>query len=503
MRRLLFLLLSLLLLVACSSEAPATQPATEPTEALPENTVAAPTDEPASEPIGAEAATATDVATTTPTSEALADPTEPPAEEMTATIGLELVADGLVSPVALVPVPDDSGRLFVVEQTGQVLIISAEGAVLPEPFLDIQDRMVTLNQGYDEKGLLGLAFHPAYAENGRFFVYYSAPLREEAPQDWDHTSHLSAFTVSVDNPDAADPASEEVILEVDQPQGNHNAGSIAFGPDGYLYVPLGDGGSANDVDVGHVADWYEANEGGNGQDLAQNLLGSILRIDVDAAGENGEAYAIPADNPFADQAGAEAVWAIGFRNPYRMSFDMGGDQALFVGDAGQNLWEEVSIVEAGGNYGWNVKEGTHCFSTASPSQSLATCPDTDADGRSLIDPIIEYQNGNAAGGLGLVVIGGNVYRGSALSGWDGLYIFGDWSTGFGQPNGTLLVATPPTADGTMWNWQELTVAGSENGRLNEYLLSFGQDNEGEVYVLTTETSGPSGNTGKVYQIVAP
>jgi glucose/arabinose dehydrogenase len=391
----------------------------------------------------------------------------------------------------------------VIDQVGQIHIITADGEVLAEPFLDIQDRLVTLDEGYDERGLLGMAFHPEYADNGRFFIYYSAPLRAEAPQGWDHTSHLSAFTVSPDNPDVADPASEEIIMQVDQPQGNHNAGSITFGPDGYLYVPLGDGGAADDVGTGHVADWYEANEGGNGQDLAQNLLGSILRIDVDTEGANGEAYAIPADNPFVDQAGAEEVWAIGFRNPYRMSFDMGGDEALFVGDAGQNLWEEVSIVEAGGNYGWNVKEGAHCFSTANPDQSLEECPDTDADGRSLIDPIIEYQNGNAQGGLGLVVIGGNVYRGSALPEWDGWYIFGDWSTGFGQPDGTLLVATPPETEGEMWMWQELTVAGSENGRLNEYLLSFGQDNEGEVYVLTTETAGPTGNTGKVYRIVSP
>jgi glucose/arabinose dehydrogenase len=349
-----------------------------------------------------------------------------------------------------------------------------------------------------------MAFHPAYADNGRFFLYYSAPLRAEAAADWDHTSHLSEFSVSADNPDVADPDSEQILMMVDQPQGNHNAGSIAFGPDGYLYIPLGDGGAADDVGTGHVEDWYETNAGGNGQDLAQNLLGSILRIDVDNEGTDGRAYAIPSDNPFADQAGAEEIWAIGFRNPYRMSFDMAGDQALFVGDAGQNLWEEVSIVEAGGNYGWNVKEGTHCFSTDNPDESLEECPDMDADGRTLIDPIIEYQNANAEGGLGLVVIGGNVYRGSALPEWDGYYIFGDWSTSFGEAaDGTLLLATPPDAAGGLWPVQELMVAGSDNGRLNEYLLSFGQDSSGEVYILTTETAGPTGNTGKVYKIVPP
>jgi glucose/arabinose dehydrogenase len=418
-------------------------------------------------------------------------------------VGLQLVAEGLTSPVALVPVPDESGRLFVVDQIGQIRVITAEGELLEEAFLDIRERLVSLDENYDERGLLGMAFHPTYAENGRFFLYYSAPLQAEAPADWDHTSHLSQFTVSGDNPDVADPASEQLLLAVDQPQGNHNAGSIAFGPDGYLYVPLGDGGAADDVGLGHVEDWYETNVGGNGQDLGQNLLGSILRLDVDNQGTDGRVYAIPGDNPFVNQAGAEEIWAIGFRNPYRMSFDMAGDQALFVGDAGQNLWEEVSIVEAGGNYGWNVKEGTYCFSTANPNESLEECPDMDADGRPLIDPIIEYQNGNAAGGLGLVVIGGNVYRGSALPQWDGLYIFGDWSTSFGQADGTLFLATPSDAAGELWPIQELMVADRDNGRLNEYLLSFGQDNSGEVYILTTEMAGPGGNTGKVYKLVPP
>ena len=493
------LITAILLLAACdgtapTGETPVVEPeATEvevptimPTEEITEEPTAAPTEEPTAEP----------------TEEPTAEPTEEPMAEMDTTVGLQLVAEGLTSPVALVPAPDDSGRLFVADQIGQIRIITAEGQLLEEPFLDIQERLVSLDENYDERGLLGMAFHPAYADNGRFFLYYSATLRAEAPADWDHTSHLSQFTVSADNPDVADPASEQILMMVDQPQGNHNAGSIAFGPDGYLYIPLGDGGAADDVGLGHVEDWYETNAGGNGQDLAQNLLGSILRIDVDNEGTDGRAYVIPGDNPFADQAGAEEIWAIGFRNPYRMSFDMAGDQALFAGDAGQNLWEEVSIVEAGGNYGWNVKEGTHCFSTANPDESLEECPDMDADGRTLIDPIIEYQNANAEGGLGLVVIGGNIYRGSVLPQWDGLYIFGDWSTSFGQADGTLLLATPPAA-GELWPIQELMVAGRDNGRLNEYLLSFGQDNSGAVYILTAETAGPSGNTGKVYKVVPP
>ena len=502
--KLIVLIMAVFLLAGCGGETDVTDTpsldndnlatdVTEPTAAATEEVMEEPTEEPMEEV----------------TEEPMEEATETPAAEPTVeggeepgamSVGLELVAVGFTSPVALVASPDDSGRLFVADRPGQISIITADGQLSEQPFLDIQDRMVTLEGDYDERGLLGLAFHPDYANNGRFYLYYSAPLRAEGPAGWDHTSHISEFTVSTDNPDTADPASERLLLQVDQPQSNHNAGSIAFGPEGYLYIPLGDGGAADDVDVGHVEDWYAENQGGNGQDLAQNLLGSILRIDVDNEGTDGRAYAIPADNPFVDIAGAEEIWAIGFRNPYRMSFDMGGDQALFVGDAGQNLWEEVSIVESGGNYGWNVKEGTSCFSTANPDQSLDSCPAEDADGRPLVDPIIEYQNGNAPGGLGLVVIGGNVYRGSAMPEWEGFYIFGDWSTAFDQANGTLLIAMPPDGDG-LWTMQELMIAGSDNGRLNEYLLSFGQDSSGEIYILTTENAGPAGSTGKIYRLV--
>lgn len=176
------------------------------------------------------------------------------------TVGLELVADGLAAPVVFKPIPDGSGRSVIADQTGQVYVLDAEGNLLDEPFLDLSGRLVEISTDYDERGLLGLAFHPEYADNGRFFVYYSGPLGADAPADWNHTSHISEFQVSATDPNLADSESEEILLQVDQPQGNHDAGQIAFGPDGYLYIPLGDGGGANDVGLGHVADWYEFNE---------------------------------------------------------------------------------------------------------------------------------------------------------------------------------------------------------------------------------------------------
>ncbi|MDD4455585.1 MAG: PQQ-dependent sugar dehydrogenase, partial [Candidatus Methanomethylophilaceae archaeon] len=264
-------------------------------------------------------------------------------------VGLELVAGGFTMPVALASPADGTGRLFVADLPGIIRVIDAGGLLLDEPFLDITGRVVGLRPGYDERGLLGLAFHPEFAENGRFFVYYSAPLRAGAPEGWDHTSQISEFAVSAGGENRADPDSERVILEVDQPQSNHNGGSIAFGPDGYLYIPLGDGGGARDVGPGHPP-------GGNGQDV-ETLLGKILRIDVDGP----EPYGIPADNPFVGKPGRDEIYAYGLRNPWRMTFDPGGEHRLFAADAGQYLWESVKMIVPGGNHGWNLREGNHAF----------------------------------------------------------------------------------------------------------------------------------------------
>lgn len=409
-------------------------------------------------------------------------------------LGLERVASGLVQPVTMAEPPDGSGRLFVVDQTGVIRIVDESGSLRKRPFLDVSDRMVTLNPGFDERGLLGLAFHPEYAENGRFYVYYSAPPRVDG---YNNTSRIAEYTVSR-NPNRADPASERILLEIDQPQFNHNAGTLKFGPtDGYLYISVGDGGGADDVGFGHVEDWYEVNEGGNGQDITENLLGDILRIDVDG----GSPYGIPADNPFVGEEGLDEIWAFGFRNPYRFSFDQGGDHALLAGDAGQHRWEEVDVVVKGGNYGWNVKEGLECFNAADHHEPLEECPDTDPDGRPLRDPVIVYANANQPeGGLGVVVIGGYVYRGDDVPQLQGRYVFGDFSRSFFPPDGSVFIAMPDGSD--LWHIQQVSFP-ARGGRLGEYVLGFGQDAAGEVYVLTSETAGPTGTSGSVYRLTLP
>lgn len=416
------------------------------------------------------------------------------AMEPALTIDVQLVAEGLTSPIQIVSADDRTRRLFIIDQVGVIRIVTRDGVLLPTPFLDVRAKLVPLNPAFDERGLLGLAFHPKYEKNGRFFVYYSAPPRPTAPAGYTTTARISEFRVSA-NPDIADPLFERVILEVDKPQTNHNGGTLAFGKDRNLYISLGDGGGANDVGLGHVEDWYAGNGGGNGQDKEANLLGNILRIDID----HGTPYGIPRGNPFVGKPGLDEIWAYGLRNPYRMSFDTKDGHRLFVGDAGQGRWEEVSIVERGGNYGWNVREGTHCFDAESNTVEPESCPNAEPDGTPLRDPVIEYANSAQAGGIGVTVIGGNVYRGNRIKSLRGMYVFGDFSKGFFPPDGTLLAARQKGRG--LWPIRELRVASSPSGRLNDYILGFGIDDRGEIYVGGKDVPGPSGTTGKVYRLI--
>lgn len=471
MRRWFYMMVTALLVTGCGS---AEQTATTGPTTVGEAPISA-TATAAATPLASQPAEV--IPTELPTSTA-APPVEPPAA-----IGLELVAEGLTAPLVLTHANDVSGRLFIADQVGVIYVLGADGVMHPTPFLDLRDRMVSLDGDYDERGLLGLAFHPQFAENGRLFVYYSAPRREGAPAGWNHTSHISEFRISAD-PNQADAASERIILQIDQPQANHNGGQIAFGPDGYLYIPLGDGGAAGDEGEGHPPI-------GNGQDRT-TLLGSILRIDINS----GDPYSIPPDNPFADGvSGAPEIYAYGFRNPYRISFDLAGDGALYAGDVGQNAWEEVDIVTPGGNYGWNIREGAHCYK---PPDG---CPETGSSGEPLMPPVIEFKNANQTGGPGLVVIGGNIYRGSALPGMVGQYVFGIWSASWDTPSGYILIATPGDPNGGLWPYVFPTVGITPNGQVGAFVLSFGEDAQRELYVLTSQNLGPAGNTGQIWRIV--
>jgi glucose/arabinose dehydrogenase len=329
------------------------------------------------------------------------------------------VGSGFTRPVDLTHAGDE--RLFVVEQQGIIWVIDG-GATMKTPFLDIRERV---NDRANEQGLLGLAFHPNYAANGTFFVNYSGSGGETI---------ISRFQALQDR-NLGDPGSEFILLTIAQPFGNHNGGSLIFGPDGFLYIGTGDGGSANDPQ-------------GNGQSL-DTLLGKILRIDVDT----GEPYSTPEDNPFATGNGSAEIWAYGMRNPWRMSFDrLTGD--LYIGDVGQNQWEEIDFQEAGSpgglNFGWNLREGMHPFASDQT--------------QGLIDPIAEYGRGG-----GCSVTGGFVVRSPSLPTWNGVYLFGDYCSG------------------TVWGLLRKPAGEWEMERLFETGLpisSFGENYLGEIFLVS-------------------
>jgi glucose/arabinose dehydrogenase len=425
------------------------------------------------------------------------------------------VASGLTAPAGAAHAGDGSGRMFIVDQSGQIRVLHPSSGLLPAPYLDVSSELVSLGVGgpgsFDERGLLSVAFHPDFENNGRFYTYSSQPVDGDADftvplpagASFNHQAVITEYTATDPSSNVFSGASRE-ILRIDEPQFNHNGGQTAFGPDGKLYISLGDGGGGNDVGNGHTAGI------GNGQDRT-NVLGSLLRIDVDGNNSANGQYGIPNDNPFLGEAGAVGeLYAHGLRNPWRFSFDdgPGGTQRLFLGDVGQNLFEEVNIVSAGDDFGWNVKEGNHLFD---PNNPATVTPDpggtTGPGGETLVDPILEYFNGNnpniqAGDSFGRAVVNGFVYRGSNpdLDELLGKLVFGDWSRNFGAGDGSLFVAEE-TSPGEFAMQEVLADFGSGPQRLGFFLLGFGENEAGELYLLVNETGTPFELTGRIFKVV--
>jgi plastocyanin len=412
-------------------------------------------------------------------------------------IGLKLVASNLVAPMHLTDAGDGSGRLFIVDQPGQIWILKND-TVLSTPFLDISNKIVKLGlfnppryeNDYDERGLLGLAFHPGFNDPNssgyrKIYTYSSEPVNGSAdftvkmtnatgfPVPFDHQSVIAEWSINPSNPDLVDTNSRREIMRVDEPQLNHNGGMIQFGPDGYMYVAFGDGGQANDVGPGHGVT-------GNGQNTT-NILGTIIRISpldptltktsTDSISINGK-YRIPSTNPFvADPNKLDEIYAYGLRNAWRFSFDPAGNQ-LIAADVGQNKIEEIDVIKAGGNYGWNKKEGTFDFDPRTGSIINYHSP-------GFIDPVAQYDHDE-----GISITGGYVYRGSAIPELQGLYVFGDFSSGFFTPNGRLFYSN--LATGTI---NEFVLDGGDKP-LGQFVKSSGRDQNGEIYFLTGTNLGP-------------
>ena len=364
------------------------------------------------------------------------------------TLSSILVADGFKKPVFVTSYPNDSKLLYVVEQAGVIRIIK-NGEKLNKPFFDINNKVVNPNRPGDERGLLGFAFHPNHINNGKFYINY---------MNNDGFTIVSEFLVSSQL--NADHKSERIILKLEQPYRNHNGGDIKFGPDGYLYISIGDGGKAGDP--------LNA-----GQDL-NSIFGKIIRIDV-----NGKPYAIPKSNPFYDKKDTRGeIWAWGLRNVWRFSFDQKtGD--IYYGDVGQNKWEEVNfepaITKGGLNFGWRIMEANHCYD---PPENCPT--------KGLTKPIVEYPNdanymvvlggGSQTDAEGCSVTGGYVYRGTKIKSMQGVYIFGDYCSGN--------IWTLKVINGKAVNFSNRTEEiNLGNGEFTTYISSFGQDSDGELYIV--------------------
>jgi glucose/arabinose dehydrogenase len=433
------------------------------------------------------------------------------------TVGTEVVADGLVSPTKGVAAPDGAG-LVVLDQGGQVWAVGTgrtreqrrrgHEPRAPRLVADLSGLAVS-NLGkvipglaYDERGLLGIAF--ARARHRSRLVYTFGNENATAPADFstlpagvpaDSQLVLREWRLARGHHDSPviDQSSSRVLLRIDKPQFNHNGGDLAFGPDGLLYVSVGDGGNADDQGPGHVA-------GGNAQSLLPgNVMGKILRIDPRGHNSANGEYGIPRSNPFVGRDGADEIWAYGFRNPYRFSFDK-KTGALLVGDVGQNDIEEADVVQRGHNYGWPIKEGTFLFDNNGDGNGFVTANSPGAPA-GLSDPVAQYDH-TAPGGVrcptggptsceGIAVVGGYVYRGRDVHALKGHYVFGDYSRAFAQPLGRLFIARNGQT-------QELAIAGRAS--LGLAVTGWAQDSRGELYVLGNETGVLSGTTGQVVRL---
>ena len=434
--------LSCALLVACASS-PSASPAGSGSESPSGSSTAspgasaesgAPSESASASPSPTPAPTATPSPTRTPS------PTAAPTPAATAGITLALVTLGLSEPIGIANAGDGSGRLYVQERGGKIRVVEANGTLRAAPFVDLTNRVL----GGGERGLLGLAFHPNFETNRRLFVHYS--------HEGDGATVISELTAAA-NGSTADPASERILLTMPDELSNHNGGQLAFGPNGYLYIGLGDGGGGGDP--------Y-----GSGQNR-QSLLGKILRIDVNGPHVAGKQYAIPASNPYASGgispgAGLPEIWAYGLRNPWRFSFDRANGD-LYIGDVGQGDWEEINrqagTSPGGENYGWNAYEGNHCYSSC--------------QGVTAVPPIAEYNHQ-----FGCSVTGGYVFRGSRLPLLVGVYLYGDYCTGtiWTVPSG---VAAP-----------DVRIVAATSLQIS----SFGEGEDGEIYLV--DLGG-----GSIYRVV--
>jgi glucose/arabinose dehydrogenase len=375
------------------------------------------------------------------------------------TINSELVAAGIQAPTSMAF--PSANTAWVTEQTGKIRLIR-NGKLTDVVVLDTKNKMIRVNSGYEERGLLNVTLHPKFSTNGKFYLFYSRPATAQNPANnrrYDHTDVVAEYKM-LPNSDIADTASARIILAQDKPDGNHDGGGIVFGDDGYLYVTFGDGGGQHDQH-GTI---------GNGQDM-NTWLGKVLRINVDVDGT----YTVPKGNPFVGKEGVKPeIWASGFRNPYRITLDKASKQ-LFVGEVGQDLYEEVDILEQGANYGWRVVEGNHCHN-----------PNTGCDFTGYTAPISEYHHSE-----GVSVIGGYVYNGTQLPDLKGKYIFGDWT-------GPVWYLQKTGKD---WTRGKVTI---KNFPRAAKITGWGEDQAGELYyTINSEASpGPAGSTtGSVYKII--